>query len=214
MDLTTLSPSFVYFCFSHCWLASLLTILGFSLPFSPLVHGFCSLVISTYLQLFLYTWFHHDLGSSAGTFQLCPGQLYPGGLHASLFKVLELESDCLSSFLLGQKFCLSAYGLFCRSSHTELHRLWIGCYAYPSCEELWVVCACVRRGVGRGKRWRQDTVQNSSWFKATAVSVAMMGKAVAATAADVLNLGFAWSLCVLIKQQVIRVSPSMFLALF
>lgn len=156
MDLTTLGPSFVYFCFSHCWLASLLTILCFSLPFSPLIHGFCSLVISTYLQLFLYTWFHHDLGSSAGTFQLCPGQLHPGGLHASLFKVLELESDCLSSFLLGQKFCLSAYGLFCRSSHTQLHRLWIGCYAYPSCEELWVVCACVHvwggvRGGGNGE---------------------------------------------------------------
>ena len=147
-----------------------------------------------------------------------PRTVTPWWALSSLFKVLELESDCLSSSLLGQKFCLSAYGLFCRSSHTELHRLWIGCYAYPSCEELWVVCACVHvwagGGAGRGKRWRQDTGQNSSWFKATAASVAMMGKAVAATAADVLNLGSAWSLCVLIKQQVICVSPSMFLALF
>lgn len=38
---------------------------------------------------------------------------------------------------------------------------------------------------------KTDTVQNSSWFKATAPSVAVMGKAVAAAAADVLILGFA-----------------------
>ena len=61
-----------------------------------------------------------------GTFKLCPGQWRPGGLDTSLFRVLELESDCLSSSSPRHKFRLFAYGPFARPSHTELHRPWIG----------------------------------------------------------------------------------------
>ena len=78
-------------------------------------------------------------------------------------------------------------GSFSRSSHTELHRLRIGRCAHPSREELWVVCTrvCVRERERGGREMvKTDTVQSSSWFKATAPSVA-------ATAAGVLNLGFA-----------------------